>query len=423
VKKFQVLTVLLVVGLLFGSVVSANTIDLGGKTITIVGGVDKLESQRKSGLVAEAEALFNVKIETLVVPADQAVETMVTRLISGDAEYDVWAIDNGDTFYPLLASDALLPLNDALGEDYFEMPKKYATPAIDAFSVGNNIYVLSSFEILPNGATTWLVFNKDLIEAEGLPSPYDLYFDGEWNWENFHKLTVAATKDLDGDGEADQFGTQGLTTWAYIVSSNGANFFVPNEEGRLIYNWNDEAILEAMAFGRQLASIDRVNSSSGFNEGQTLFAFQATWQLDGLLESDLNWGLIPFPLGPSAEDYSMYTGFIGGLGLPMNSAQPKEIAAIMDFLFAPANWETYAEERYAELVNVYCPDIQSARIFTEFLPRYGAAGSILNYPLNAEEVWNAYSSAMQGEKTPAEAMNSVAAVGQAYVDDLLGFTN
>src|SRR5690554_5165991 len=88
VKKFQVLTVLLVVGLLFGSVVSANTIDLGGKTITIVGGVDKLESQRKSGLVAEAEALFNVKIETLVVPADQAVETMVTRLISGDAEYD-----------------------------------------------------------------------------------------------------------------------------------------------------------------------------------------------------------------------------------------------------------------------------------------------------------------------------------------------
>lgn len=422
-KRFQVLALLLVVGLMFTSVASAQNIDFGGKTVTFVGGVDKLEDQRKSGLVAQAEEMFNVKIEVLTVPADQAVETMVTRLISGDSEYDVWAIDNGDTFYELIASDALLPLNDVLGDEYYAMPRKYANPAVDAFSIGDKVYVLGSFEILPNGATTWFVFNKDIIEAEGLADPYELYFNGEWNWDNFREMAIAATKDLDGDGEPDQYGMENLYTWAYLVASNGVNFFVPNEEGRLIYNWNDEGVLQAIEFGRQLNYIDKVNTTSGgFTEGRTLFAFQATWQLDGLLTADVNWGLLPFPKGPSAKNHSMYTGFIGGLGLPMNSAQPKEMAALLDFLFAPANWETYAEDRYAELVNTYCPDIQSARIFTEFLPIYGSEGEILNYPLTAEEVWNAYSSAMDGERTPAEAMNSVVQVGQSYVDDLLGFT-
>ena len=422
VKKFHVLTLFLIVGLLFSTAASAQNIDFGGRTITFVGSVDKIEQQRNSGLVAQAEELFNCKLEVLTVPATESVELMVTRLISGDSEWDVWAIDNGDTFYPLIASDALLPLNDILGDEYYELPRRYAKPAVDAFSIGDNIYVVGSFEILPNGATTWLVFNKDMIDAEGLPSPYDLYFDGEWNWENFHEMAVAATRDFDGDGEPDQWGIQGLYTWAYLVASNGVNFFVPNEEGRPIYNWNHPAVLEAMAFGRQLASIDKVNTTGGFTEGQTLFAFQATWQLDGLLNADVNWGLMPFPKGPSAEYHSMYTGFIGGLGLPMNSAAPKEIAVLLDFLFAPSSWETYAEDRYEELVNTYCPDIQSARIFTEFLPLYGAQGEILNYPLTADEVWEAYSSAMQGERTPAEAMNAVAQVGQAYVDDMTGWT-
>lgn len=419
-KNLRLFAFTLIVSLLFASVAFANNIDFGGKTITVAGGVDKLEPYIASGRVAEAEALFNVKLESLVLPVDTFNETAITRLISGDSEYDVWAIDNGDSFYPLLAADALLPINEALGESYFDNPRKYANPAVKAFSAGGNVYVLSSFEILPNGATTWLVFNKDLLEAEGLDDPYELYFSGEWNWENFRRLAVAATKDLDGDGEADQFGTQGLVTWAYVVSSNGANLYVPDEAGRLIYNWNNEAVLEAMSFGRQLASIDRVNSTGGFMEGEALMAFQATWQLDGLVDSDVRYGLIPFPKGPHAENYSMYTGFIGGLGLPMNSAEPENIAAVMDFLFQPENWESYAEQRYQELINTYCPDLQSARIFTEFLPIYGSAGEILNYPLAATEVFEAYSSAMQGEQTPAQAMNAVEAIGQAYVDDLLG---
>ena len=41
-----------------------------------------------------------------------------------------------------------------------------------------------------------------------------------------------------------------------------------------------------------------------------------------------------------------------------------------------------------------------------------------------DEIWglgdDAYVAALEGEKTPAEAMNEVAAQGQAYLDELLG---
>lgn len=420
-NALRIISVAVMLSMLFGSVALAATggFDLGGKTITVVAGVDKLEGLRNEGRVAEAEQLFNCKLESLVLPVDTIVETMVTRLISGDSEYDVWGIDN-DNFFDLVGRDALLPINAVLGDAYFDEARKYAEPAIRHFSVGGNIYVLSSFETLPNGATTWFAFNKDIIEAEGLPDPYDLYEAGEWNWENWRNMMVAATKDLDGDGTPDQYGVQGLAVWAYIVCSNGTNLFVPGPDGKLKYNWNSENVLEAIQFGRQLGYIDQVAASSGFDQGTVLFAYQATWQLDGLKTSGMNYGLIPFPKGPRAEGHTMYTGFCGGLALPSNSAEPHAIAAVMDYLFYPEDFETYLDERNQTMINDYCPDRRSARIFAEFLPEFNKTGQILNYSLTADEVWDAYVAAMQGEKTPAEAMNEVAAQGQAYLDELLG---
>jgi len=420
-KWFRIVAIALVLSLLLVPAALAADFDLGGRTVTVTGGVDKLDGVTKSGKLAEAEKLFNCTIVMEVYPVDTFNETMVARLISGDSEYDIWAIDNGDSFVPLLSNDALLAVNKVLGEEYYDAPRRYVKPAVDCFTVGDSIYTLGDFEILPNGATTWLAFNKDLFEAEGLPDPYELYNAGEWNWENFHKIALAATKDLDGDGEADQFGIENLYTWAYLVVMNGTNLNVPGEDGRLKYNWNSEPVLEAMAFGRQLASIDRVVTNTGFMEGTVAMSFRATWQLDGLRDSDLRYGLIPFPKGPSAADHSFYTGFIGTFGLPANSAEPGAMAAILDFLFRPDDWEAAITQRHKELVDNYAPDRESAKILSDFLPRYGRDGEILNYVLVPDPVWEAYSSAMQGEQTPAEAMNAVAAQGQAYLDEMLGY--
>ena len=151
----RIIAIAVMLSMLIGSVALAAEFDLGGKTITVVAAVDKLEGLRQEGRVAEAEQLFNCKLESLVLPVDTIVESMVTRLISGDSEYDVWGIDN-DNFFALVGRDALLPINSVLPAEYFDEARKYADPAIRHFSAGGNIYVVSSFETLPNGATSWM---------------------------------------------------------------------------------------------------------------------------------------------------------------------------------------------------------------------------------------------------------------------------
>lgn len=420
-NALKTIAIAVMLSMLLGSAALAATgeFDLGGKTITVVAAVDKLEGARNEGKLAEAEALFNCKLESLVLSVDTIVESLVTRLISGDSEYDVWGIDN-DNFFDLVGRDALLPINSVLGESYFDEARKYADPAIRHFTVGGNIYVVSSFETLPNGATSWFAFNKDIIEAEGLPDPYELYRNDEWTWENWRNMMIAATKDLDGDGTNDQFGVQGLAPYAYLVCSNGTNLYVPGPDGKMLYNWNSEAVCQAIEFGYQLAYIDGVNSSGGFDQGTVLFAYQATWQLDGLKTSGMNYGLLPFPKGPKADGYTMYTGFCGGLGLPANSAEPQAIAAVMDYLFLPDDFQSYLSERNWTMINDYAPDRHSAAILAEFLPEFNRTGQILNYSLGSQEVFDAYRAAVRGEKTAAEAMNEVAAQGQAYLDELLG---
>ncbi|WP_051865669.1 ABC transporter substrate-binding protein [Metabacillus indicus] len=47
-----------------------------------------------------------------------------------------------------------------------------------------------------------LYYNKKMFEENGVALP-----DGSWTWEDFDKAASALTKDTNGDGKADQFGT------------------------------------------------------------------------------------------------------------------------------------------------------------------------------------------------------------------------
>jgi len=53
-----------------------------------------------------------------------------------------------------------------------------------------------------DGNTVLVFYNKDLFDAEGIPYP-----DRDWTWSDFRDYAKRLTKDLDGDGRTDQYGT------------------------------------------------------------------------------------------------------------------------------------------------------------------------------------------------------------------------
>jgi multiple sugar transport system substrate-binding protein len=94
------------------------------------------------------------------------------------------------------ASGALLdlaPFLPRLGLD----PGRYDSAALGAFRRGNAIYAL------PGGvAPIVLAYNKDLFDSAGMPYP-----SGDWTWEDFLHAAQQLTRDTDGDGHIDQWGT------------------------------------------------------------------------------------------------------------------------------------------------------------------------------------------------------------------------
>src|SRR2546427_477585 len=56
---------------------------------------------------------------------------------------------------------------------------------------------------IPDGYTPMVVvYNKDLFDRGGIPYPSD-----DWTWDDFTRIAKLLTRDTDGDGRIDQWGT------------------------------------------------------------------------------------------------------------------------------------------------------------------------------------------------------------------------
>ncbi len=426
-QKTLVMALLLVL-VLSAVPVLAKEYDFGGKTVTFIGWIDNLEEARDEGRVAEAEELFNVKIENMLADQEEYQEILTARLISGDSEYDVWRMASQPPwFLSLAAQDSLLAINDIVDdEEYYAEALEVAEAAIDVFSLGDKRYALAEFpSFVDAGASFFTLFNKDIIEDAGLPDLYDEYFADNWTWDLMREVALATTIDFDGDGEIDQWGIANMYVWAFLTISNGDNIYVLDEDGRYKYNWTSERILEGLEFGAKLRNEDQVLVAGieAFEQGNAALGFAEGWRIEGFAKGDhdVNYGVLPLPRGPQGKN-TLYTGWFETFVLPSNVAQPEAMLALVDFLLRDPDIVATTEGMVEKRVNEWAPDAKGARVLSEVLTNYAKEGEYLAWTLaSAEVIEEGYNKVMLGEKTAAEAMSAVAAAGQAYVDELLGY--
>ena len=92
--------------------------------------------------------------------------------------------------------------------------------------------------------------NKTLLNKEGFAVP-----ENDWTWDNLTRICERVTKDTDGDGKIDQFGTYNYD-WTEALYSNGGQLF--DEDGKKCY-LNSKNVVEAVKF---------VESLNAFNDGE-----------------------------------------------------------------------------------------------------------------------------------------------------------
>lgn len=140
-------------------------------------------------------------------------ERILTGIAAGQPP-DVFLLDPSDVpaFADRGAVIDLAPYLARLNVD----PGRYDSTVLGIFRRGAAVYAL------PEGYTPLvLAYNKDLFDRASLPYP-----TSDWTWDEFRRVARVLTRDSDGDGRIDQWGTafdHSVALWLPWLWSGGGD--------------------------------------------------------------------------------------------------------------------------------------------------------------------------------------------------------
>lgn len=224
-------------------------------------------------------------------------------------EPDVFMVLPED-FGMLCQLDALEPLDEFMEQDDAVQTDAFYRAALASGIESGRQYALP-YECVP----TLMFVNKTLLEQEGISVP-----DNDWTWDDFYRICAQVTRDTDGDGTIDQFGSYGYS-WRDALISNGAALF--SNDG-LYCRLGEPQAVQAITFEQKLEKLYKECdiTSISFDEGKVafrpfLFSDYRTyqpypWRIKKY--SDFTWDCIPMPRGPSGGNSSELSTLMMAIG-------------------------------------------------------------------------------------------------------------
>ena len=216
-----------------------------------------------------------------------------------DTEPDVFFVPEGD-FSTFAQINALKNLNDLIKEDDSFDPEAFYKTAYEYGKYGGKQYALP-FECAPN----MMFVNKTILDKDKIDLPAK-----DWTWEDFYQICRKVTRDTDGTGIIDQFGTVNYS-WIDAFDANGVELF--DEKGKSC-DFTVREIGDAIAFLERLDALSSGNSLSerNFSQGNVVFqpmlfseyrAYKSQ-EMSFKKYSGFEWDCVTMPAGPSGDNYS-----------------------------------------------------------------------------------------------------------------------
>lgn len=299
----------------------------------------------------EAHPGVQVRYESGVQKADYS-EWLTRKMLSGKAP-DVFMVLDSD-FDKLASIGALQELDGMIAQDKdFDKQAFYKT----ALNTGRRegVQMALPYETVP----TLMFVNRTLLNKYGIQVP-----DNDWTWDDLYDICEIVTRDTNGDGMLDQFGTYNYE-WINAVYSNGANIFEWN--GKKAY-FNDSKVIEAIKFMKKLNDLNQghVVTQDDFDSGDVAFMplsyadyrTYKTYPYKIKKYTNFQWDCITLPAGSTGGNVSEVKTLLMGI-----SRQSKK---------TPLAWEFLKQLTYDE-------DIQMS-IF-----QYSQGASVLKKVTNSQE--------------------------------------
>jgi multiple sugar transport system substrate-binding protein len=136
-----------------------------------------------------------IHVEMTHIPSPGDYRTRLVTEFAAGTPPDI-TLMNYRRFGSFAARDLLEPLGPYLRGSSLVQPDDFYAVALQAFTWEGELVCLPQ-----NISSLVVYYNASLFDAAGLPYPTD-----NWTWDDFVQVAVQLTKDLNGDGEADQYG-------------------------------------------------------------------------------------------------------------------------------------------------------------------------------------------------------------------------
>ena len=151
-----------------------------------------------------------------------------------------------------------------------------------------------------------MMYNQDVIDDEGLEDPYELYMDGEWNWDTWRELMDEYV--ANAPSEVTRYGVSGWFA-PQIIQQTGETL-VNYEDGVFTSNLMSPEIERAETFLYDLTKdglvytdwVDNAKTCFGSMDN-ILFYVMGPWAMtgnNGPAEGD-NWKIVPIPADPNTN--------------------------------------------------------------------------------------------------------------------------
>ncbi|MCL2188414.1 MAG: extracellular solute-binding protein [Defluviitaleaceae bacterium] len=244
---------------------------------------------------ADFEALHNVRIRIEDTPWAQYYSRLMSLIMADDAP-DIF--DSNDEVLPMYAlREIAIPIDGLFTPN---------APWLD-FDVMNGMQWQGQTYILQEvGRVPILMFyNATMFNRYGLPTPMELWQQGDWTVDRMFDLSREFMADIDNTGELNQFG---------FTATSVYTLFGANQLPITVYDPQAGQFTLAINGPRQLAvlqqAIDRVNSQcihpfgwhgDIFANGRMAMMGHEAWFANSLLAMEDDWSIAPFPVGPYGD--------------------------------------------------------------------------------------------------------------------------
>lgn len=287
-------------------------------------------------LIQEFEAANpKIKVTLSTAPFATYANKLLTDFSSGSAPDLTEMVDTN--FYQFATKRLFLDLTKYIKSDPAMSLTKpgYGQfyPAITKFfQSGKSIYAIPG-SVNPFG----IGYNADLFQKAGVPTPYEQWKKGQWDWNAFVKTATAMTKTIDGKKVYGYCDLANLWNIAMRVWQNGGEILNANKTKILV---DQPAAYNAIQWYFDLYlkhKVSPVSLMAPDAPGAPRFAAGEIAMFDGspgaratLANAGFSWGVAPQP------KQKKYASWAGGFGYAITKAS-KNPAAAWEFIKFASN--------------------------------------------------------------------------------------